>query len=342
MVGYLVNKIWRQRVFIIEVLKLPVSLFSARSPVNQTKSAIQLKTAVICFILFQPTQAFSVDVLNMPDKEFKGLSEEQLAKLPAIDVFTKALIKDSKKSAYQTAISEIRNALIFSIEESLYQLKYYVAIPHGEESPILTKAIIDFQKNIGATPTGVLSWNEFKTLGEKVNFIYPKEVRLPSSTIYVDEGSSYVHAEGTWVFENDSQADPIQTSNIFCSKGTMVCEETVAVVGEESRLLNLVTEKYQITKWTTDEIVAENDRPFCVSYTVTINLRKKEVHSFRRSKGKAEKHCTGLAERPQVLRLEDGFNVSQKYYADKENKAISAYNPEYSKYLKRFLNDKKK
>lgn len=316
--------------FVLRVLKLPLSLFSARNPINKAKPVIQLKIAFACSILALSTPAFSIDVLKLSDKEFESLSEEQLDKLPAIEAIMKDSIKHSKNSVDQSAVTKSRNAFIFLIENALYELKYYIAIPHGEESPVLTKAIIDFQKNIGAAPRGILLWKEFITLSDKTSLIWPGKVQLPPFN-HVVALPTYVSAEGTWVFEdNTPQLNPIQTSKINCSKDTMECEEIFAQIDEENRLLNLFTDHYQITKWTNDEVVAENDAPKCVSYTLTINFRKEQTHSFRRGKG--GKDCAGIAEKPQIIRLENGFDVSQKYYKNRDREALSAYNPEFSKH----------
>jgi len=63
----------------------------------------------------------------------------------------------------------------------------------------------------------------------------------------------------------------------------MECEETTGEIADGGQL-SLFQDNFKITRWTTDELVAENDSPLCVSYTLTINFRKEQAHLFRRGK----------------------------------------------------------
>lgn len=302
-----------------------------------TRGNMAILLREICSIVFAsffflaPASALSTDCLKISDEEFQALPEEQLYKFPVIDCAAKILPKGKKDPFF-------RRVLIFSIEGALYDLKYYLAIPRGEENVTLTTAIKQFQKDIGAVPTGILLMGESKALNEKQNLISYLSARVkPGGNTHIFFLGDFGTVEGTWAFEDEFGKEPIQTSKMICRKESMECLDITASIDDE-RNLWLMTGGYHITKWTDDEVVAENDIPKCVAYTLTINLQKKEAYLFRRGKGNTEK-CRSIGVKAQILRLEPGWEVERRYYRSRFQQALSAYNPEYSKYLKLFYGD---
>jgi peptidoglycan hydrolase-like protein with peptidoglycan-binding domain len=281
------------------------------------------------------TLALTLSLLSIPaldqgptsaqDANPKSAKEEASRHLPAIDALVSNLSRLRDKPVE-------RAAAVFTIEEALSALKYYLAIPTGVENEKLADAVRNFQNAIGSKPTGILTVAELDILWERQALVTPKEI-YPSPRRWVDGNAQFAFAEGTWVFENEKQAYPIQTSKVDCWRDRMTCEHTLAEISEFSQLI-IHQEVFKVTKWTDVELVAENHRPRCVSYTLSINFQNQQVYQFRRGKG--GQGCEGIAEKPQILRLEDGFKVGWEYYKEQGQKALEAYNPEYSKHLKRF------
>jgi len=89
-----------------------------------------------------------------------------------------------------------------------------------------------------------------------------------------------------------------------------------------------------ISKWTEYEVQAENDDAVCVSYTLSINPMKKEAFLFRRGKG--GNNCKGIAESPQILKLEGGFKVGQEFWCNRNKEAAKARSSKYQSLLEKF------
>ena len=161
--------------------------------------------------------------------------------------------------------------------------------------------------------------------------IKPPRLDLPSLSVSGNQG--YASAKGTWAFEGDSQAQPMQTSDIRCSResasgGDIWVAEVARGFNEGSpHYLTVTPEYFSVTKWNEDEVLAENDSPRCVTYTLSISLRKKEAHLFRR--GKQQEGCEGIATRPQILNLVDGSKVATDFYDKKEAEGFKVANPEF-------------
>lgn len=265
------------------------------------------------------------DFKQMSKSELDALPKEALLKLPAIELLTRDLSIEHKRPID-------KYVAVFLIEQQLYDLRYYLAIPQGKESDFLRDAIKKFQGAIGEPITGTLLFKEMIVLGEKWKMVVHQDIYPPGR--FVQGGSVFVSARGTWVFENDRQSSPIQTSLIKCTKSSKECVEVNSSITDGS--LSLTEDTYEVTKWTKDEVVAENDSPSCVSYTLTVNLNKKEAHLLRRGKGGSG--CAGIATKPQILRLENGFTVGYAYRRERETNSLTAYNPEYAKSLQHLYN----
>jgi len=232
--------------------------------------------------------------------------------------------------------------------EALYELRYYVGeIPSGKITPKLTEAVKDFQRSLGNESTGEMLFGEFNELMNRYGKLHPQDISLPSYRFFNSAkhgiGTGYVSLEGTWVFKDGTpQADPIQTSTIELNKNTMSGLETMAsihytgdlMVGE---MLMVDTVNWKITKWDTQEIVAENDAPQIVSYTLTVDLKGEKAYMFRRPKGNEifEETFGKVEIEASILELVDGFQVSSDFNKKRQEEARTLYNPKYKNVLER-------
>jgi len=280
-------------------------------------------------------------------KDYRKLTMEQMNKLSKeeqklvpIDVFFDLLGKeDLSKGRKNSNTKPVRTALL---EFGLRRLGYYNSAPTGQDSDELSGAIKNFQKIIKSKPTGTLLMGELETLFNAMNMLEPPQISLPNKMIISIQEHGIISAEGTWKFQNGDQAFPLQTSKITCVKQTRNCQIVTANVSilnnsDDNGHLNIDVTDWAITRWTDTEVVAENDNPVCVSYTMTINFQKKEAFQFRRGKGGEQ--CKDFAEKPQILVLVDGFNVSWDYYKQRRIEGRKFMNPEYSNALKQSSSD---
>ncbi len=268
-----------------------------------------------------------------------ALTAEELNKLPQ---------EEARKIPILKALPVLgmsQKTFIFLIEDCFIDLRYLFKKPSGKPSAELTSAIKQFQSDIGHKPTGVMLMGEWEELAKRNGLmgfvpIYP-------GGFHVINVGDLVSVEGTWIFENEDNADPIQKTKIICHKSSGRCWMATARVsmpgtssfGTYMAQLYVDIEEYPITKWSNYEVQAENDDSRCVSYTLTINTQKKAVHMFRRGKG--NKGCERIAESPSILKLVDGFNVGYKYYQDRNKKISDVRSSAYQKWMKELISSEK-
>jgi hypothetical protein len=263
------------------------------------------------FVILSST--FVREISAMTREQFDALTQEQREAVPFLEMVD--LVGPGMKRLF-----------LFSIEECLYELRFYPVLPSGNESKELTEAIRQFQISINAEPTGKLLNDQFESLKKRCELVRPDDI-FPQVKKYIKRDSKGVIAMGTWVFLEEEHACPINISQISCTRFDMTCrnlEAQICMFG-----LDIVNEEYRVTKWTDNELVAENDVPTCVAYTLSINFQKEEALIFRRAKG--AEGCEIFAKKPQILRLEDGHRAASEYYKRRDLKQLNAVNPEYAK-----------
>ena len=219
------------------------------------------------------------------------------------------------------------------IGEMLYELRYYVGeLPSAKMTPKLKSAIKDFQSSLGYKPTGELLVKELFELMDKCGKLHPERILLPGAFFFCDEEiPDYCILKGTWVFKDGTtQAFPIQTSTIEFDKKSMSGIEAIAQISywadsDTDPLLTSEIVKWKVTKWNSEEIVAENDRPLFVSYTLTADLTRKKVYMYRRYKGESFLKESD----PSILELADGHKVAWDFHEEREKTAMQGYSPKY-------------
>jgi len=268
-----------------------------------------------------------------------ALTEEELNKLPPEEARKIPILKALP------ALGMSQKTFLFMIEDCLIDLRYLFKKPSGQLSDELISAIKQFQSDIGQKPTGIMLMGEWEELTKRHGLI--GFVPIYPGGFHVIGVADLVSAEGTWVFEKEDNADPIQKTKIICHKPSGRCWMATArvsmpgksIFGMDMASLYVDIEEWPITKWSSYEVQAENDDSQCVSYTLTINIKNKEAHMFRRGKG--NKDCEGIAESPSILKLVDGFDVGYKYYQDRNNKISDIRSSAFQKLVKELLSNKK-
>ena len=254
------------------------------------------------------------NVLALTEEELNNMPIEKVKVLPMVEVMKAT--GTSEKEYY------------FIIGNLLLDLRYFYKEPEDKFSQELKKAIELFQSDIGHKSNGILTVEQFDILKKRHNLIGGIEIYPGKVEKSITKVGDYLKASGTWVFENNRQADPLQTSQINCSRPLVKCFMATARISSLSfndsneATLFVDIDEFNITKWLDYEVQAENDNATCVSYTLSINLLKKEAYMFRRGKGGT--NCEGIAESPQILKLEDGFKVGQEFWQKRRKESAKA------------------
>jgi hypothetical protein len=272
------------------------------------------------------TNIFGRDYTSLTKEQFNNLSEEEKKSIP-LDLFF-GFIDPLKNKDTHITMTEIL----------LEQLHYYHQLPTGKVNKSLEKAIRDFQRDINEKQTGILTAGQFEILTKRAEKIHPIDIGLPGK--YVWPSSVVVSAAGTYQFQNQDMAWPLQTTQIQCIRSTMQCNEVTATVGATvdnpgHGLLSLYSSTLTITKWTDEELVAEDDTPLCVAYTLTINLIKKDVRKYKREKGAKGCEDHKLEGGAQLLELVDGFNLGMEINRRWNQDALKMYSKEYQDAINR-------
>lgn len=204
--------------------------------------------------------------------------------------------------------------------------------------PPSTEGVKQFQADIGAEPTGILTFGQFQTIQIRLarlneTIVFPGG--SGSLNVRIFKMDDYASVQGTWVLEDDEIAFPINLSKIECRRSGKYCivsqaELNIPKFGEEkdSYHLHLRTTMYDIVDWKKSEIVAESAGE-CLTSTLYINSEANEVFEFVRNN--TSEDC-GLASlppisKPQVARLMPGFDIAKNWWDNRKEMAREFINP---------------
>lgn len=145
--------------------------------------------------------------------------------------------------------------------------------------------------------------------GAVVDSRVPIDLSPFSNVNVVDD--KYVSASGTWVIEGDSQAYPLQTTEIICERELMRCTSATAQIMGRGLHVNLDT--YEVVEWEKTHIVFVDTAPTCATYVFTIDFPTKAVSGLRKKKPSGPSVSAGCNTLDKELRLSlrTGFNVSE-------------------------------
>lgn len=185
--------------------------------------------------------------------------------------------------------------------------------------------IIVLQKQMGVTPTGVLTEDQFGRLAEASRYINGELIGLqPNKYVSMTEDSNSVLAAGTGAMED--LAEPINFVRISCSKAARACEINDATFNPKERFLFLgYTSEYEIDTWSPSRVTAKSQAP-CVTSLMTIDIKGNEVTIVTVPQPDST-NCAGVSQKPSTWKLVDGFPVAWKLNQDLMNQARSLVYP---------------
>jgi len=246
-------------------------------------------------------------------EQFAKLEPDEALRLPAleaIDVFGWS-----------------RREFVFVLENALIDLRYLYRAPSGRSSDALAAAVKAFQKDSGQKATGTILVGEFLDLIQRGNEFW--QAPIVPGPAFVSRKGEVVAAEGTWVSPDGPEPNPIQTTSIRCYRAADLCAMVTArVITEQdgegwyhSAMLDLTLEgrDWNVTQWTDDRIEAQQQVGPCVTYRLTIDLRRDLATMATQPTGVEQ--CQAEIAPPRTYTLASGYEVAGRYWEERRERA---------------------
>ena len=265
---------------------------------------------------------------ELPEPSSAATMADENADKPYFELMGRYAVEQAKKDGDDA--DEAMKATVGVVEYALYRLGFYRQTITGKESTSLRAAIKRFQKSMGAEPTGDLLMGEFIELDRRKETLDQRRI-VPENELRIVKSGDFLIAEGTWIFQNGTMRFPIQTTEIRCTRRPEECVGVTASLldgrAETAADLDLSWRYWKITKWSDEEVGAENDDSPCVAYTLTISPKANSVYQFRRGKG--GEGCEQSTGAPEIMLLANGTEVAKKHYEKLRNQALGYYDKEF-------------
>lgn len=251
---------------------------------------------------------------SLSNEDIENLPEGAIKKLPAIESLARGL-------SGHKPLELGRQTATMMLEFILLDLKYYLEIPTGKSSPDFVAAVKEFQKSIGAKPTGELLMGELDALSERSELVRPPKVRplmLPSVDYYGDSA----RVDGSWVAQDATKDWLLTTSTIELNRNGKRGVEAMAMYWDFWRdgkaTLGVTINHWEILRWNDDEIIAEASRSTGPSRTLTVDIKGRKARIFERPPSGNRDESKSM-----IFELSNGWQAST---------AISGKNGERSRY----------
>lgn len=195
------------------------------------------------------------------------------------------------------------------------------------------RAILDFQRDLGDTPNGVLTVWQIHQLTRRSEMQALGSISFPDSFSSF-KGNDYGRVQGTMMIHQDRIAWPINHHNVQCYKQRGLCEvEQIAVsIPNESSfaqtygVIKTDPDYYEITKWESDTIEATtSSNSGCRQTTVSLNFTIKEFYFITRN---GAKDCELMGtqfpklERPRIAQIVDGKKIIRDEFSTIQQAAL--------------------
>jgi len=188
------------------------------------------------------------------------------------------------------------------------------------------RAVMEFQKDLGDSPTGVLTVWQIHQLTKRSEMQALGSINFPDRFMSY-KGGQYAKVEGTMRILDEQIAWPINHQVLHCTKQQGVCElEELSVMVPDDKafaqvfsIMRVDPVFYFITKWDQDviEATSSDDGVACRSTTVTLNFKAKEFYFITRN---GTKSCDVLGtpiprlEKPRVAEIFNGDVVIREEF----------------------------
>jgi hypothetical protein len=232
-------------------------------------------------------------------------------------------------------------------EEATAQIKRYMAnllypvdmssLNGPDKDAKFRDLIIILQQQMGVSPTGVLTTEQFLKLEEASRYVEGDLIRF-EWTKHVIVDKDLVSASGTGMTDAASCFDqggagcdvgqPINFVRIFCFRARGICERWVVYFDLKERFLFLDDgNEYEIESWTSYQVTATQHTP-CATFLMTIDVQAEQVTIMTVPQSDLST-CKGFLppDRPSTWRLVDGLPIAQKLSRDRMNAARSLVYP---------------
>jgi peptidoglycan hydrolase-like protein with peptidoglycan-binding domain len=239
-------------------------------------------------------------------------------------------------SSGQEELAELANAIIIAALRSLYY-------------PQTDEGIRQFQSDISANPSGVITYGEFNELTRRYIRSRDSQVTVPGFGDKLDiiASDDFVVVDGTWTLDGDDIAYPVNTSKISCLRYESECRVMQALLQvpsidskDESYYLMLDEGSYRVVSWTDSEVVARSSGT-CRTVLLTINLNSSEV--FELTRNNETKMCRESQltlpslDRPRIARLVPGYKLVSSWWASRKKITGQYVNPRHTSALETIL-----
>jgi len=232
-------------------------------------------------------------------------------------------------------------------EEATAQIKRYMAnllypvdmssLNGPDKDAKFRDLIIILQQQMGVSPTGVLTTEQFLKLEEAARYVDGDFVGM-GGTKYLSIDRDLASASGTGITDASPCSgragggcdigQPINFVRIFCFRARGICERWVASFDLKERFLFLDDgTEYEIDSWTSSQVTATEHTP-CATFLMTIDVRAEQVTIMTVPQTELST-CKGFLppDRPSTWKLVDGFPVAMKLSEDRKNAARSLVYP---------------
>lgn len=208
-------------------------------------------------------------------------------------------------------------------------------------------AVLAFQKDLGDSPTGVLTVGQINQLEYRADAQKLSRINFPSSfTSWKNDDSASV--KGTVTILDENSAWPVNHNSINCYRADGYCEVrqimlTLPDKKSFSQIYGIIEDSpefYNVTRWTKDVIDAEfpSKPDSCRTTSLSLNFKTKEFFFITKNAGGNCKILGSTLEKlpkPRISQLVDGDGIFSEIFGKLQADAFEMLSSDFRKEVER-------
>jgi hypothetical protein len=228
-------------------------------------------------------------------------------------------VRQSMTALPDDTVDEATTALIKRHMANLLYPVDMASFARPENDEKFREQIMALQKQMGVTPTGTLTFLQYKQLAEAARDIDDRRIGAAWPKTVRRMGDGWVSAAGTGNF-GFYQQTPVNLARIECVRAAGACELYTAEFTPENPSLWLPTPfVYPITAWEPARVVAKQKHG-CGTSVMTVDVESQSVNISWEQTPNVSCGPPASIQQPWSM-VDDGNAVVWKIHQDKVNKA---------------------